>query len=341
MIRSPLAHKFCLTSTWLLFIFQIFFIKAMAMQIEQPEYYLKLDMHSFPRTLVINGVIIEKDLSGRGSSSSQFPINHWIKKGENTLELHYGPEKFIKKRTNEHSRCGVSVWVKGKVEGKTVKHKIADLTYTPNYDIPLNERYKDSMPAGHYIYNVESPKTTSEKGDFVIGEIKADSDKFAQKGNRIYRTFTADVPFPEWSFFSADKIFEYPMTSEKFADMNVKTWPMVVELWDLIETKKMDKILPLFETRSKELDIAFYREPGYSIESFEHDLKNVFDKGYPLDRLESNKMQLVVSYNEKLVTKVNAGSGNGTLLFYDKTDNTYTFFNVVWMKKDGKWIIIR
>jgi len=311
------------------------------MQIEQPEYFLKLDMHSFPRTLVINGVVIEEDLSGRGSSASQFPINHWIKKGENTLELHYGPEKFIKKRTNEYSKCNVAVWVKGKVEGKPVKYKVADLNYTPNYDIPLNERYKDSMSAGSYLYNTESPKPTNEQGDFFIGEIKADSDKFDQKASRIYRTFTADVPFPEWAFFSADKIFDYPMNDDKYDDMNVKTWPMVVELWDLIETKKMDKILPLFEARSKELDMAYYREPGHSLESFEHDLKNVFKQGYPLDRLESSKMQLVVSYNEKLATKVNAGDGNGTLLFYDKKDNTYTFFNVIWMKKDGKWIIIR
>jgi hypothetical protein len=106
------VHKRCLISVWLLLIFQIFFIKAIAMQIEQPEYILQLDMHSFPRVLVINGVIIEKDMSGRGSSSSQFPINHWIKNGENTFELHYGPEKFIKKRTNENSRCYASVWVK-------------------------------------------------------------------------------------------------------------------------------------------------------------------------------------------------------------------------------------
>jgi hypothetical protein len=222
-----------------------------------------------------------------------------------------------------------------------VKHKIADLSYKPNYEIPLSDRYNDSMPAGNYIYNEDVPKITQDNGDFRISIVKADSDKFDQKGNRIYRTFTADVPFPEWAFFSAEKTFEYPMTSEKFAEMNAKTWPMIIKLWDLFESKKLDKILPLFEKRSKELDIAYYREPGYSLESFEHDLKNVYKKGYPLDRLDNDNMQLVVAYNEKLVTMVNAGSGNGTVMFYDKTDNTNTFFNVIWMKKDGKWIIIR
>ena len=123
--------------------------------------------------------------------------------------------------------------------------------------------------------------------------------------------------------------------------LKIIQWPMIVELWDLFETKKMNMILPLFEARSKELDLAFYREPGYSIESFEHDLSNAYKQKLPLNRIDNDYMQLVVAYNEKLVTMVNAGTGNGTVMFYDKTDNTNTFFNVVWMKKDGKWIIIR
>jgi len=52
-------------------------------------------------------------------------------------------------------------------------------------------------------------------------------------------------------------------------------------------------------------------------------------------------MQLVISYSGKLVTLVNAGTGNGTVMFYDKELDTNTFYDIVWMKKDGQWIIAR
>ncbi|VAW55983.1 hypothetical protein MNBD_GAMMA07-2245 [hydrothermal vent metagenome] len=338
-VHKNTSIKLTLISLWL--ILQLFTMKAMAMQIEEPEYFLQLDVHEFPRMLVVNGVVIEKDQSGKGTSATAFPINHWIKNGENTLELHYGPENFIKKRTHQNSRCNVSIVVKGKVGGKKISYKVADLSYVPNYDIPLSERFKGSMPAGRYTYSEKESKPTTDKGDFSIGAVQADSDKYDQRGNRIYRTFTADVPFPKWAFFSADKIYSYPRTNENYDGMKLKVWPMLLKLWDLFESKKIDKILPLFEARSKELDMAYYREPGYSIKSFEHDLKNIYKAGYPLDRIDFEQMKLIVAYNEKLFTIANAADSTGTVMFYDKKDNTNTFFNMYWMKKDGKWSIIR
>ena len=101
----------------------------------------------------------------------------------------------------------------------------------------------------------------------------------------------------------------------------------------MFEDKSIDKILPIFELRSKELDLAFYREPGFSINSFKTSLERVYDTGYPLDRIDNQNMQLVVAYNQKLITIVNAGTLHGTVLFYDKEDNTHTFYDLMWMKK--------
>jgi len=311
------------------------------MQIEKPEYFIKLDMYACPRYVDINGIVIEDDISGR-ASASEFPINHFIRKGNNTISIHYAPDAYMKQKTNSDSRCNISVWVRGTVNSKKVNYKVTDLDYIPDYNIPLNERYKKSLRDGNYKYAINEPEKASGSGDFTVGEVKTGKPgEFEADVSRIYRSFEADVPFPEWAFFSAEKIFDYPLSDEKYLQMESVIWPMVENLWALFEDEELEKIIPLLEFRSKELDLAFYREPGYSIKSFKHSLETVYKEGYPLNRKDKKHMQLVVSYNEKLVTLVNAGSGNGTVMFYDKELDTNTFYDIVWMKKDGQWIIAR
>jgi hypothetical protein len=320
---------------------QLIALKVNAMQIKKPEYFIKLDMYACPRFIDINGIVLEKDLKGL-ASTAEYPINHFIRKGENTISIHYAPDEYMKTTTNADSRCNISVWVRGTVSSKKVDFKVTDLDYVPDYNIPLNERYKNSMNDGNYKYANENPIKVTDTGDFTNSKVmQGETGEFANGVSRIYRSFEADVPFPEWSFFSAEKIFDHPLTSDKYKAMKSIIWPMVLELWDLFEDKKIDQILPLFEHRSHELDLAFYREPGYSIRSLEHSLKMVYKENYPLDRIDSGNMQLVVSYNEKLVTIINAADSSGTVLFYDKELDTNTFYDVVWMKKDGKWIISR
>lgn len=310
------------------------------MKIAEPEYYVKLDMHSCPRTVIINGVIIEDNPDGY-SSSTEFPVNHWIRDGENTLELFMLSDEDMDEDVNETSRCNASVWVKGLVNGEEQNHKVVDLNYTPNLRLPQKDRYKSSLPAGTYQLTGVNPTLSDKHRDLTIGEIKTGEDYFNAGGTKFYRNFTANVPFPEWSFFTAEKIFSYPLNEDKFLALEKVVWPKLVKIWDMFENKEIDKILPLFETRSQELDLAFYRKPGDSLKSFEMDLKNVYKKGLPFDRRADDEMQLVISYNEKLVTMVNAATQQGSVMFYEKESDSVTFFDIVWMKKDGKWSIIR
>lgn len=333
-------HKKNIHSVIFLILLQLLFTKVYAMQIHEPEYYLKLNMQACPRFVDINGIEVERNLDAQ-SSSAEIPINHWIRNGENTISFHYGPEDFVKARINEHSTCNFAVWVKGTLGGRDVNFKVADLDYNPNYNLPEKERHKNSSPAGHYKLENNQTVLSTSPADFEIGEVQIGSGEFESVAGRIYRTFTANVPFPEWAFFSAEHLSYYPSTDDGYEAMKNKLWPMVLELWKLFETQDMEKILPLFEARSKEIDIAYYHEPGYTLKSLEADLKNVYTQKYPLDRRAEDEMQLVVSYNEKLVTLVNAATRNGTVIFYVKESDSVIFFDIVWMKKDGKWIVAR
>ena len=324
----------------LLLTIELISTKAYTMQIIEPEYYVKLDMHSCPRTVIVNGVIIEDNPDGY-SSASELPINHWIRNGENTLELFLLSDQDMEEEVNETSKCNISVWVKGIKGDEVINHKIADIIYKPNLKIDQNERYKSSIESGSYKVNGENPTPVDSNSDITIGEIKTGDDYYEDGGITITRSFTASVSFPEWAFFSAETIPFYPYSEEKYKKLKENMWPMMVELWDMFENKEIDKILPLFESRSKELDIAYYRSPGYSIKSFETDLRNIYKSGYPLNRKESDHMQLLVNYNEKLITIVNAANATGSIMFYDKESDSNMFFDVVWMKKNNQWIIAR
>jgi len=315
--------------------------ESYAMQINEPEYYVKLNMQNCPRIIDINGIVIERNMKGH-SSNAEYPINHWIKNGENTISFHYGPEDFVKSLTDDNSVCNAAVWVKGTAEDQAINYKIVDLDYLPDYEIDISLRHKNSMPSGHYAFSDNNSVIPSDNNsDFHIGDIQIGNGEFESVAGRVYRTFTATVPFPEWGFFTGDKISFYPYDKSLYKSMKNELWPMVLEYWDMFESQEIDKLIPLFEERSKELDIAYYREPGYSIKSFENDLRNIYKANYPLNRKESKQMKLVVSYNEQLVTIVNAANQIGTVMFYDKDSDSNTFFDIVWMKKDGKWIVAR
>jgi hypothetical protein len=116
---------------------QLIALKVNAMQIKKPEYFIKLDMYACPRFIDINGIVLEKDLKGL-ASTAEYPINHFIRKGENTISIHYAPDEYMKTTTNADSRCNISVWVRGTVSSKKVDFKVTDLDYVPDYNIPLN-----------------------------------------------------------------------------------------------------------------------------------------------------------------------------------------------------------
>lgn len=312
-----------------------------AMEIEKPAYYLKLNMHACPRLIDVNGVEIERDFT-RANSAAEYPLNPWIRNGKNSITVHILAQAFTETITYENSRCNASIWLRGRIDSKAIDVKVADIDFTPNYEIPTLDRIAKSSPEGKYKLSESGLVQDKDTGDISISEVRVEQHKLQEGVDSYTRNFTAKVPFPEWAFFSGDKLYDYyPMSNEKYIDFKSQTWPLVEEIWDLFEEGDIKKILPLFELRSKEYDLAFYREPGYSLESLKSSLELVYKEDFPLNRKDEDQMQLVVSYNEKLFTIVNAATLNGTVMFYDEQDNTNTFYDMMWMKKDGKWIIAR
>jgi len=313
------------------------------MNIEQPNYYIKLNMQGCQRIVAVNGFEVESDFDGY-SSAAEIPINHLIKNGDNYFELMVPSKETIEENWPDDSNCAVEVRVKGIAAGDTVDYKVADIIFSADYSSPSTNLTKNSMLSGAYQFENGKTVLVDHAQDSIVSDIKKLPVYEEGMDGVFQRTFTANVPFPKWAFFDGDELFGgyHPINNEEEYDSaKAIIWPKVQELWDLFESKQLDKILPLFEFRSKEYDQAFYREEGSTLKQLKNSLENVYASNYPLNKREETDMQFVVSFANNLVTIVNAGTYNGTVMFYDAETDSNTFYDVYWMKKDGEWIIAR
>ena len=313
------------------------------MNIEQPNYYIKLNMQGCRRIVAVNGFEVESDFDGH-SSAAEIPINHLIKNGENYFELMLASQETIEEDWSDDSSCAVEVRVSGSVSGEPVDYKVSDIVFSADYSAPSSNLTKNSMVTGNYSFTNGKTALTEKALDSVIENIRVLPAYEEGIEGVFQRSFVANVAFPQWAFFQGDKLFGgyHPAkTEEQYDKAEAAIWPKVIELWDLFEAKDLDKILPLFEFRSKEYDQAFYREPGNTLAQLKNSLENVYASDYPIDRVDNGQMQMVVSFANNLVTIVNAGTYNGTVMFYDHETDSHNFYNVYWMQKDGEWIIAR
>ncbi len=313
------------------------------MNIEQPNYYIKLHMQDCVRIVAVNGFEIERDFAA-DSSAAEIPINHLIKNGDNYFELMVPGQEYFEEEWSSNSNCAVEVRVSGTVSGEYIDYKVADIVFAADYSAPSTNLTKNSMVSGAYQFNNGKTVLADHAQDSVVSDIKSLPNYVKGLDGVFQRSFIANVPFPQWAFFEGDKLFDglHPEKSkEEYRTAKAVVWPKVQELWDLFEAKDLAKILPLFDFRSKEYDQAFYRESGNTLEQLKNSLENVYASNYPLNKKENKKMQLLVSFANNLVTIVNAGTQNGTVMFYDHESDSNTFYTVYWMQKDGEWIIAR
>lgn len=311
-----------------------------AMKIEKPQYYVKLNMVGCPRIVTINGVEVESDFDG-GTNLTEYPINHLIRNGENSIELAVGEKDFVLEAQTKDTICEIKVLLRGKYKSKSVEYLLTNIKFTANYTGNLHDLISSSMPSGKYSLGENNQIFLSSSHDFEIGDIQFGPEYNEGAGQTMVRSFTADVPFDDWAFFSGEKIYSLPLTDEEYEKANSEIYDLVVEVRKVFEARNLEAILPLFEMRSKEIDQAFYKASGTTASELKKGLEYVIKNDFPLIEQGEDTMELSVSYDGKLVSKVDAENMTGTVLFRDTNTGTYTAYTIYWMKKDGKWIIAR
>ena len=172
-------------------------------------------MYNCPRIIAVNGIKLDMDIPGNGQTNSMIPINHAIRNGDNYIELMFPNNEYMSEETTSDSQCKVSIYVKS--ESEENEYKITDLVYSPQAEMPESLIQETSSSPGNFIFEGTNKTTQVEQqGNFSVGEISLEKGYTPSSGYRFKRTFTANVPFPEWEFFTAEKIFNYPMDNDKY-----------------------------------------------------------------------------------------------------------------------------
>lgn len=311
-----------------------------AMKIEKPQYYVKLNMVGCPRIVTVNGFEIESDFDG-STNLTEYPINHLIKNGENSIELAVGEKDFVLESQTKESMCEIKVLLKGKSGNKEVEYTLTNIKFTANYTSNPFDLVSESMSAGSFSLGEDNQISMDAPHYFEVGDIRFDPEYNEGAGKTMVRSFTAEVPFDEWAFFSGDKIYDLPFSDEEYERANSEIYNLTVDVRKVFESRDLDKILPLFEMRSSEIDKAFYKDPGSTISELEAGIRYIIKNDFPIVEQDDDTMELSVSYDGKLVSKVDAENMAGTVMFRDTNSGTYTAYTIYWMKKDGKWIIAR
>ena len=115
------------------------------------------------------------------------------------------------------------------------------------------------------------------------------------------------------------------------------------KVWQLMKDKKLDALLPLFKQRAEELDAAFQLTAGEKLSDMERSLSSAFEHEdlYLYDLIPKDKVSLKVEANNQLA-RLQIPRLLKPIIFYDHKDEAFTrFYNLYFMRKDGKWIIIR
>jgi len=291
----------------------------------------KLMIHSVGTRydVLLNGVMIYDDASGNGQITTSLPINHWMRSGENSLELVVYPDDE-----------GIPINVKSEVNAEI---------YVYNDDVD-EQQYRiggfNFKGLGHiseqkllgYHLDSESFKSDDE-GEIIALDVEISEDTFFEGVIEYKQIFTIPNNLPLWAFFESDDVPNDPDLSEE------EYWALSAELRDhlkMIQDKliagEVDEVMPLFEERNNELDKAFY----YSSGVMQAKLKDAFETDIPqLDMLEltgryvsyvnENNLKLASVYrNRKPAISGNYKEGTGSLKF-----------PIMFRKQDGKWIITR
>ena len=279
--------------------------------------------------LYLNGVLIERQGSSQGQNSYEIPVNHWMRSGENKLDLTVYPNE---EGENIPPSSQIKALLQVRNFGEQENHTLGGFVFS-------GASYREAILDKSYQRDIED-FTTVEAGGISVSELDM-VENSPYDGARKY-ALTLDVPsnLPLWAFFESDEVSDFlTVTDEEYGRLRLELYEILRDIQDHLEQGKVDEIMPLFAERNSETDLAFYKEEGQT----ERELHSDFTNDIPtlnMITLDSNSTGYESEQNLKLTSGFRNGRKNaisGNL----KSGPGNLSFPIMFRKQDGKWIITR
>ena len=291
---------------------------------------------------------------------TQIPVNAEMTSGENILEVKLlknqrdDPDSYLDKNTKASVKLQVKQSGNFEDEPLTISEILFinengtfDEKIDKNVTLHLLNKVKNSTRAGRY--NSNDNFTAKEDGDVIISDttIKILDENRTTEPYKTYvlrQSIYLYTPFPRWKFLDSDDIYTdgnfYNITLDNF--YKLKDTPMIKELYALQEkiynafkNKDIKSIIDMFDERSEEIDLAFYREKGYTkqdlYESLVEDSNNPDIELLPFER---EHLYFYITENSKTIYIKQA-------LAFNYKGGGSSNYPIHWRYQNGKWIITR
>jgi hypothetical protein len=298
---------------------------------EKPIFELKIHSFGTRYDILVNGITAH--VSDSAQTTLKLPINHWMKSGQNTLELSVYPDA-ESTPINEQSKVNVELYVRN--AGEEESHRIGGFIFK-------GIGHLDKSSYEGYRLNPETFERNDE-GIIEVSDVTETEDTVFDGVYEFSQTFDISNNLPLWKFFESDDVPEIVYEDESrrdefwaFSKQMVKN--LLAPIQDAILAGDLDSVMPLFEERNRETDQAFYKEPGTT----EKELRYAFTKNVKKINMKPLiEKQIGYAYEKGLkLAGLYGADREGAIGGNYKNGSGSLSFPIIFRLEDGEWIITR
>lgn len=337
---NPYKWVKTLFSGGIIFILMIATVWAEPMTTEK---FLELHIHSSDIRYFIKYNDVKVFSEVHASPVTQvIPVNQWSYNGKNSLLVSVNfkvddANSQLEKALS--SELKISLVLREKHNGENFEHVITTFNLQPTNESP---ELVAASSIGGFKLDINSGYQKSNSGDIVVGEWK--SQPTAKTWIRFSQPLTIDIGLDKWSYIEADHLGDdQTMSDDEYYGMIDELHLEYQKIWSLMKDENSDELLKLTSKRAEEFDAAFHLEPGSKHAEMERSLNSAFEhEDLTLSELvEKQYIRLDIIADGK-VANLTVDASSEPIIYYSHTRGSFTrFYDFYFMKKNGKWQVIR
>jgi len=313
--------------------------KKKGVLMNKPSYTVKIKSVNTLIIINLNGERVWAQFN-RHQLNLEFPVTQFMSSGKNKLEVLLFTDKTRSSKLSPKIECSVKLQVRESGNYKTKPQVISEIVYN----------YGDSNKStAEGDYDSNNKFTLSPIGNIHISELERrelDESRYGEKivGVGLIQYITLQTSLPRWKFLDSDNIVEGTFalfSDDKYEKIRTSksiqgVYQKCQEIRNALKDKDLDKVMNYFTERSKELDIAFYEEEGYT--------QQILRKGFKED-LENSNLKLDDDPIKDCWVYISDGGKTifieDAITFSKIIGDGYNHYDMRFRLENGEWILTR
>lgn len=315
--------------------------EASPMLTGKPYLSIQVDAFHVPFEIFVNSGYITTDGTG-ATASEKWPINPFLRSGTNEIGvLMYGWADGAPGAFEDDAKLTLRVLVKQADSEASQEHELFVIAFNGNATASAvateGSTVEGSLDSARSFARVD-------QGDVELGPVKI--RRIPQENVTVLtRSLNLRLPFPEWAFLRSDQQTPTIELNESEVDLqHDQLLTAYEEVWSLLASRNLDKLMPLFEERSREIDLALYQESGTTQaklrEAFESALTDSTCALAPV-RPKKGGWYYNVAPGGRLARLTNSDHGGAIIRFKYGSSDFARVFPIMFRKQGSRFIVAR